>query len=62
MFWEHSYEDRLSHSQRGFHAAETTHKVPHSKPMGKLVYKDGEYKKYGYFPNTSFAPVKECCE
>ncbi|MDE7062632.1 MAG: hypothetical protein K2O73_05225, partial [Lachnospiraceae bacterium] len=62
MFWEHSYEDRLSHSQRGFHDIETTYKVPHSKPKGKLVYMNGEYKKYGYFPNTSFAPVKECCE
>ncbi len=62
MFWEHSYEDCLSHSQRGFRDIETEYEVLHSKLKGKLVYMNGEYKKYGYFPNTSFAPVKECCE
>jgi len=51
-FWSHSYEDRLSHSQKHYYEVAARYGVLYSEPMGKLAYYNGEYKRYGWYPNT----------
>ena len=43
----------LATNQHGFNEIAKKYNVSGRKPLGKITYYNGEYKPYGYYPNTS---------
>ena len=48
------YRPRLSNDQSKFDEITKHYKHYHREPRGVLTYYNGEYKPFGYFPNTQF--------
>lgn len=43
---------RLATNQEGFEKIAKNKNAPGREPLGKITYYNGEYKPYGYYPNT----------
>ena len=44
---------RLATNQHGFNEIAKKYNAVGRRPLGKITYNNGEYKPYGYYPNTS---------